>query len=120
MNIKMPATLFTAIGVFQAATNWIIEVAVPNFPTREDAEAYAPAFRIKFNNGRLYRDDGKGVDVFDDSWREVLDSQITLSLMKPPGQDHELVILPIEQWHSMPGLLGDFQPVDWRVEQDRI
>lgn len=116
----MPKTLFTAIGAFQSAANWVVEVAVPNFPTQEDAAAYAPAFRIKLVDGRLLRDDGKGTGVFDDSWREVLDSQVTVSRMTAPGQKPESVELPIAQWRLEPGLSGEFEPVGSHVEQEAI
>ena len=57
-------------------------MAVSNFPTQEDAEAYATAFRIKLVDGKLFRDDGKGVEIFVDSLRDVLDSQITVTRAK--------------------------------------
>ena len=120
MTTELPKTLYTAIGVFQTPAGWTIEVAVPNFPTHEDAEAYAPAFRIRLVEGRLLRDDGKGTGVFDESWREVLDSQVTLSRIKVPGQGPEPVALPIAQWHLEPGLGAEFEPAGSRVELDPI
>lgn len=120
MNTKMPESLFTAVGVFQAGLSWIIGVAVPNFPTKEDAEAYAPAFRIKLVDGRLRRDDGKGAGVFDESWREVLDSQVTLFRAKAMGANPEPADLPIAQWHLEPSLSGDFMPIAWHVERNAI
>ena len=66
MSTELPVTLFTAIGVFQGGPDWIVKVAVPNFPTQEDAEAYASAFRVKLVDGKLYRDDGKGLDISTD------------------------------------------------------
>lgn len=117
----LPDTLFTAVGVFRAGADWIVEVAVPNFPTREDAEAYAPAFRIMLVDGRLRRDDGKGAGVFDESWREVLDSQLSLWKEKAPDEKGAPIDLPIERWQSEPGLSGgDFKPIAWRVDQDAI
>lgn len=120
MSANLPATLYTAIGVFQGGPDWTVEVAVPNFPTQEDAEAYASAFRIKLVDGKLFRDDGKGVEVFDDSWRDVLDSHATISRARTPGADPERVELPIAQWSSDPSLSGKFEPIAWHVEQDRI
>jgi hypothetical protein len=120
MSADLPATLYTAIGVFQGGPNWTVEVSVPNFPTQEDAEAYAAAFRVKMVDGKLYRDDGKGVEIFDESWRDVLDSQITVSRMKTPGAALEQVQLPVTQWATQPGLNGDLSPVAWHVEQDKI
>ncbi|GAC1424122.1 MAG: hypothetical protein NVSMB6_25150 [Burkholderiaceae bacterium] len=120
MSANLPATLYTAVGVFQGALDWIVEVAVPNFPTIEDAEAYAAAFHVKLVDGKLFRDDGKGVEIFDESWRDVLDSQITISRAKTAGAVPELVQLPIAQWSAEPGLSGDLAPVAWHVEQDKI
>lgn len=120
MSANLPAALYTAIGIFQGGPEWTVEVAVPNFPTQEDAEAYAAAFRIKLVKGKLYRDDGKGVDVFDDSWRDVLDSQITVSRAQVAGAKPEPVQMAVAQWSAEPGLRGDFMPVGWHVQQDRI
>jgi hypothetical protein len=120
MSANLPTTLYTAIGVFQGGSDWIVEVAVPNFPTQEDAEAYAAAFRVRLVDGKLFRDDGKGVDVFDDSWRGVLDSQITVSRVKAPGADPEEVQMPVEQWSAEPSLRGNLEPVAWHVQQDKI
>jgi hypothetical protein len=117
---KLPETLFTAVGVFQAGTDWTIEVSVPNFPTQEDAEAYAAAFRVKLVDGKLYRDDGKGVEIFDDSWRDVLDSQITVSRIQTPGAVPEHLHMPVAQWSAQPGLSGDLSPIASRVELDKI
>ncbi len=117
---QVPNILFTAVGIFQAGSDWIVEVAVPNFPTREDAEAYAPAFRIMLVDGRQRRDDGKGTGVFDESWREVLDSQVTLLRVKAPQGEPEPVNLPIAQWQSEPGLRNEFEPVAWHVDQDKL
>jgi len=120
MSADLPPTLYTAIGVFQGSQDWTVDVSVPNFPTQEDAEAYAAAFRVKLVDGKLYRDDGKGVDVFDESWRDVLDSQITVSRVKTPGANAEPVQIPVTQWAAEPGLSGELSPVAWRVEQDKI
>jgi hypothetical protein len=120
MSTQLPVTLFTAIGVFQGGPDWTVEVAVPNFPTQEDAEAYAAAFRVKLVDGKLYRDDGKGVEIFDESWRDVLDSQITVSRVNTPGAAPEAVHVSITQWVAQPGQSGDLSPVAWHVEQDRI
>ena len=120
MSANLPATLYTAIGVFQGGSEWSVEVAVPNFPTQEDAKAYAAAFRIKMVEGKLYRDDGKGVDIFDDSWRDVLDSQITVSRAQGAGAESESVHMPVQQWSNENGLGGELAPVAWRVQQDRI
>lgn len=120
MSANLPATLYTAIGVFQGGPDWIVEVAVPNFPTQEEAEAYGSAFRIKLVNGKLFRDDGKGIAVFDESWRDVLDSQITVSRVKTADAEPERVDMPIARWSTEPGLSGDFAPVNWHVEQDKI
>ncbi|MFL6718081.1 MAG: hypothetical protein ACJ8G3_17170, partial [Burkholderiaceae bacterium] len=83
-------------------------------------EAYAAAFRVKLVDGKLYRDDGKGVDIFDDSWRDVLDSQITISRVQRAGAESKPVHMPVQQWSAEPGLGGDLVPVAWRVQQDRI
>jgi len=120
MSAELPVTLYTAFGVFQGGPNWTVEVAVPNFPTQEDAEAYAAAFRVKLVDGKLFRDDGKGVEIFDDSWRDVLDSQITVSRVQTPGAAPERLQLPVGQWAAQPGLSGDLSPVAWHVEQDKI
>lgn len=47
MSANLPATLSTAIGVFRGGADWIVEITAPNFPTQDDAEAYAASFRIK-------------------------------------------------------------------------
>jgi len=120
MSANLPATLYTAIGVFQGGLDWIVEVAVPNFPTQEDAEAYAAGFRVKLVDGKLFRDDGKGVEIFDDSWRDVLDSQITVSRVKTAGANPEPVQMPVAQWSGEPGLSGDLAPVAWHVEQYKM
>lgn len=120
MSANLPATLYAAIGIFQGGPDWIVEVAIPNFPTQEDAEAYAAAFRVKLVDGKLFRDDGKGVDIFDDSWRDVLDSQITVAHAKTAGAAPQSVPMPISQWSGESGLSGDLVPVAWHVEQDRI
>lgn len=120
MSADLPETLYTAIGVFQGGPDWTIEVSVPNFPTREDAEAYAAAFRVKLVDGKLYRDDGKGVEIFDDSWRDVLDSHITVSHFETPGAAATQLQIPVTQWASQPGMSGDLSPMAWRVAQDKI
>jgi hypothetical protein len=120
MSANLPAILYTAIGVFQGGPDWRVEVAVPNFPTREDAEAYAAAFRIKLVDGKLFRDDGKGVGIFDDSWRDVLDSKITVSRTKTADASPERLPMPVAQWSGEPGLSGDLTPVAWHSDQDRI
>lgn len=117
---KLPETLYTAVGVFQAGPGWNVEVTVPNFPTKEDAEAYAEAFRIVLADGQLRRDDGKGTGVFDESWREVLDTHATLFRVQAAGGAREPVDMPIAQWQSEPSLASDFQPISWRVEEDKI
>ena len=71
-------------------------------------------------NGRLRRDDGKGSGVFDESWREVLDSQLSLWRAKAPGEKAESPELPVERWQSEPTLISDFTPVAWRVDEDKI
>jgi hypothetical protein len=120
MSTNLPVTLYTAIGVFQGDPNWIVEVCVEHFPTREDAEAYAAAFRIELVDGKLFRDDGKGVEIFDDSWRDVLDSKVSVSRVRTAGTDPEPVELPIAQWSTEPGLSGKFTPISWRIEQETI
>lgn len=120
MSTILPATLYTAVGVFQGGPNWIVEVVVPNFTTQEDAEAYAAAFRVKLVDGKLFRDDGKGIEIFDDSWRDVLDSHITVSRVTAPGSAPEKVDLPVSQWTAEPGLNDDLAPIAWHVEQDSI
>lgn len=55
------------MGVFQAGPDWNVEVPVPNFSARGDADTYAQAFRIMLVDGRLPCDDGKGTGVFDES-----------------------------------------------------
>lgn len=117
---KLPETLFTAVGVFQAGPRLNVEVSVPNFLTKEDAEAYAEAFRIVLADGQLRRDDGKGAGVFDESWREVLDTNATLFRVQAAGGAREPVEMPIAQWQSEPGLATDFQPIAWRVKEDKI
>jgi Uma2 family endonuclease len=120
MSANLPATLHTAIGVFQGGPDWTVEVAVPNFPTQEDAQAYAAAFRVRLAEGKLYRDDGKGVDIFDDSGRDVLDSQITVFRAQAGGAQAAPVQMPVAQWSAEPGLSEDLKPVAWRVQQDSI
>ncbi len=120
MSANLPVTLYTAIGVFRGNPDWIVEVSVEHFPTREDAEAYAAAFRIELRDGKLFRDDGKGVEIFDDSWRDVLDSKVTVSRVKPTSIAPELLPLPIAQWTTEQGLSGKFTPISWRIEQDTI
>ena len=120
MSANLPAILYTAIGVFRGAPDWMVEVAVPNFPTQEDAEAYAAAFRVKLVDGKLFRDDGKGVEIFDESWRDILDQQITVRRTNAEGAASEPVSLPVAQWPAEPGLRGEFEPISWRVQQDRI
>lgn len=117
---KLPETLYTAIGIFEAGPEWNVEVSVPNFPTREDANAYAGAFQIMLVDGRLRRDDGKESGIFDESWREVLDSHAALFRMKAAEGVRERVDLPISQWHSAPGFVPDFQPIAWDTVPDTI
>ena len=120
MSANLPVTLYTAIGVFQGDPDWIVEVSVEHFPTQEDAEAYAAAFRIELVDGKLFRDDGKGVDIFDDSWRDVMDSKVTVSRVRTTSADPEPVPLPIAQWTTEPGLSGKFTPISWRIDQETI
>jgi hypothetical protein len=120
MSANLPAALYTAIGVFRGGEDWTVEVAVPNFPTQDDAEGYAAAFRVKLVDGKLFRDDGKGVEIFDESWRDVLDSQITVSRVKAAGAEPEPVQMPVGQWSAEPGLSGNLEAVAWHVQQDSI
>lgn len=71
-------------------------------------------------DGRLRRGDGKGSNVFDESWREMLDSQLSLWRAKAPGDKAEPTELPVERWQSEPALIGDFTPIAWRVDEDSI
>lgn len=119
MTTALPPTLYTAFGVFQGGPDWTVEVAVPNFPSQDDAQAYAQAFRIRLVDGKLYRDDGKGVDVFDESWRDVLDSDIKVSRITAGGQPQQ-VSLPVAQWAAQPGFSGDLTPVAWHTEVDKL
>lgn len=120
MSTNLPTTLYTATGVFQAGSDWRVEVYVPNFPTREDADAYAAAFRVTLVDGKLFRDDGKGVDVFDDTWRDVLDTQAALVRVNTPAGEGERVNLPIAQWESEPGFNSDFQPIAWNTVRETL
>lgn len=120
MNTNLPVSLYTVTGVFKGGSNLTIAVNVPNFSTRDDAEAYAMAFRVKLVDGKLYRDDGKGTGIFDESWREVQDSQITISQEKTTEVRDLPLSISVAQWSSVPGLSGDFAPNAWHVEQDTI
>lgn len=71
-------------------------------------------------DGRLRRDDGKNSGVFHESWREVLDSQVSLWRAKAPSEKAEPMELPVEQWQCEPALIGDLTPIAWRVDQDKI
>ena len=120
MSTNMPVSLYTAIGVFKGGSDLTIEVDVPNFSTKDDAEAYAMAFRIILVDGKLYRDDGKGTGIFDESWREVQDAQITISQEKTTGGEDRPLNISIAQWSSVPGLSGDFAPIAWHVKEDTM
>ena len=120
MTTEMPVTLYTAIGRFKGAQGWNVEVAVPNFSSEDDAKAYAEAFRIRLVDGQLFRDDGKGIGIFDDSWREVLDSQVTLSRTGASDQNSESSDLQIAQWHLEPGLSAEFDPAAWDTVAESI
>ena len=120
MNTNRPVDLYTATGVFKGDSAMTIEVNVPNFSTREDAEAYAMAFQIKLVDGKLYRDDGKGTGIFDESWREVPDSQITVSQENTEGIESRPPTIATLQRSSVPALRGDFTLHAWHVKQDTI
>lgn len=92
----------------------------PNFPTKVDAKPYAAAFCIKLVDGELFRDDGKGVEIFNESWRDVLDLQITVSRVKAAAAKPEPVQMPVRQWSAEPGLSGNLEAVAWHVQQDSI
>ena len=118
MNTNLPVSLYTATGIFKGGADLTIEVDVPNFSTKDDAEAYAMAFRIMLIDGKLYRDDGKGTGVFDESWREVQDSQILILQGKTADGGDRPMNVAIAQWSSVPGLRGDFAPNAWHVKED--
>ena len=120
MNINPPVDLYTATGVFKGGSEMTIEVNVPNFSTREDAEAYAMAFQIKLVDGKLYRDDGKGTGIFDESWREVPDSQITVSQENTGGIENRPLTIATPEWSNVPALSGDFASHAWHVKKDSI
>lgn len=46
---------YTAVGIFQAGTEFNIRVEVPGFLSVDEANAYADSFRILLNEGRLFR-----------------------------------------------------------------
>jgi hypothetical protein len=123
MTAQLPEKLFTAIGTFQRGADLRVEVAVPNFPTLEEAENYAKAFRITHTGTTLLRDDGLGSGLFDETSREVLDSHVRW-LRKNPAQDGADAFLPVEMAISglaqQPGANDEFVPVAWRVEEDRL
>lgn len=111
MSANLPTTLYTATGIFEAGPSWHVVVSVPNFPSEEEAKDYAGAFRIRLVDGKLFRDDGKGVDIFDDSWRDVLDNQVALVPSSASAAQSSRVDVPISQWESEPGFSRDFKPV---------
>ena len=120
MNATQSVSLYTATRVFKGGSDLTIEVDVPNFSTRDDAEAYAMVFRIRIVDGRLYREDGKNTGIFDDSWREVPDSQITVSQVTIAGVEVRPSTTAVAQWLSVSGLNCDFTPHAWHVEQGTI
>ncbi len=123
MTAQLPEKLFTAVGTFQRGADLRVDVAVPNFPTPEEAENYAQAFRIKQAGEKLLRDDGMGSGLFDETSREVLDSHVRW-LRKRPAQDSADAFEPVEMAISAlaqdPGSDDEFVPVAWRVEEDRL
>lgn len=122
MTVALPENLYTAIGTFQGGPDLRVDVAVPNFPTRQEAEDYARAFRIKRADGLLLRDDGMGSGLFDETSREVLDSQVVVS-RKPPqagsADGYEPAAMTIAQLAQIPDLNDELVPVAWRVEEER-
>ena len=123
MTAQLPEKLFTAVGTFQRGDDLRVEVAVPNFPTPQEAENYAQAFRIRQAGGKLLRDDGMGSGLFDETSREVLDSHVRC-LRKEPAQGgaeaFEPVEMAISELAQVTGSDDEFVPVAWRVEEDRL
>ena len=121
MTAPLPAKLYTAIGTFQRGQDLRVDVSVPNFPTQQEAENYAQAFRISHANETLLRDDGMGSGLFDETSREVLDSQVAWH-RKNPEQDSADAFAQVEMTIAQldPGSDEDFIPVGWRVEEDRL
>ena len=123
MTAQLPEKLFTAIGTFERGPDLRIDVAVPNFPTPQEAENYAQAFRIRHADGKLLRDDGMGSGLFDETSREVLDSQVTWhgAQARRNGTDGAAPqTMAIAQLADDAGSNGEFVPVAWRVEEDRL
>ena len=123
MTAQLPEKLFTAIGTFERGPDLRIDVAVPNFPTPQEAENYAQAFRIRHTDGKLLRDDGMGSGLFDETSREVLDSQVTWQGAQASrnGADGAAPqAMTIAQLAEDAGSNGEFVPVAWRVEEDRL
>ncbi|SMP63778.1 hypothetical protein [Noviherbaspirillum suwonense] len=122
MAVELPAKLYTAVGTFQCGQDLRIDVAVPNFPTEQEAEDYAQAFGVKLADGLLFRNDGKAGGLFDEDPREVLDSQVAISRRSQDGgaESYRPESITIAQLAAAPGFDGAFQPVAWRVEEDRI
>ena len=123
MTAQLPEKLFTAIGTFERGPDLRIDVAVPNFPTPQEAENYAQAFRIRHADGKLLRDDGMGSGLFDETSREVLDSQVTWHRAGATANGADGVApdaMTIAQLAEDVGSNGDFVPVAWRVEEDRL
>lgn len=120
MSPNMPTTLYTATGIFEAGPSWHVVVSVPNFPSEDDAKAYAEAFRIRLVDGKLFRDDGKGVDIFDDTWRDVLGSQVALVPSSASAAQSSRVDVPIAQWESEQGFSSDFKPVAWETAPETL
>lgn len=123
MSVALPEKLFTAVGTFAHAAGLRIEVAVPNFPTRQEAEDYARDFAIKLDQGLLVRNDGKAGGLFDEDPREVLDSQVTISRKAQDAGNAdapEPVTMTIAQLVREIGPEAAFEPVASHVEEDRI
>lgn len=73
---------YTAIGIFQGDADWNVSVRVAGFLTQAVAERYAGSFHIRLMNGRLYRDHVDSATPGNNSWIEVMDSDVSVARLK--------------------------------------
>jgi len=116
MTADVIAKLYTATGVFQIAQDIRVNVSVENFPTQQEAEVYAQAFHVKFVDGTLLRDEGKGSPLFDENSREVLESHVQFSEAKTSGSnEYDPVAMTIAQAAAQTGTDITFSPIAWHA-----
>jgi len=120
MTADAIAKLYTATGVFQIAQDLRMNASVENFPSQQEAQDYAQTFHVKFGDGILFRDEGKGSPLFDENSREVLDSHVQFSRAKTSGSvEYDPVEMTIEQAAAQVGVDKIFAPITWHAIEEK-